>query len=293
MDAVCVKGDWGVVVSQDIDKNLQGVLVYHIRKYRGFTFILMPPLTFYNGIHLIYRENVKTHSKITYENEIIEDLISRLPKHDLYYQQYSPQIKNWNTLYWKDYKQSVRYSYIIDTEEGKDKIWNGLKGNVRRNIKKAEKLCYIETVDFDTFWKSLEKSFTERGKTPPFNKTVLERVCNAMSKNNRGKISVCKHKETNEILAGNFTVSDKNSTYYICGYYNPQGKEIGGLSYLLWDNIISTQSKYFDFEGSMIKDIEYFFRAFGGELTPHYKVWKVNNALLRFLLKFKKVDFLS
>jgi len=293
MDAVCIKGDWGVVVSQDVDKNLEGVLVYHIRKYRGFTFILMPPLTFYNGIYLNYRDNIKNHSKLTYENEIIEKLITQLPKHDLYYQQYSPQITNWNNLYWKEYSQSTRYSYIIDKSIGEDKLWEGLKGNVRRNIKKAEKLCRVETVDFDTFWKSCSLSFSERGKTPPFNKEVLQRLCAAMSSNGAGKIAVCRHKETNEILAGNFTVSDKKTTYYVCGYYNPKGKEIGGLSYLLWETILKMPTQFFDFEGSMIKDIEYFFRAFGGELTPHYKVWKVHNPLLKFLLKFKKVDFLS
>jgi len=292
MDAVCIKGDWGVVVAEDVDKNLEGVLVYHIRKYRGFTFILMPPMTFYNGIYLNYRKNIKQHSKITYGNEIIKKLIAQLPKHDLYYQQYSPQIQNWTPLLWEGYSQSSRYTYRIDTRQGEEQMWENLKGNVRRNIKKSEKTCVIENVDFATFWESCKESFTARQKSPPFNKKVLEDLCEAMMAKGAGQINVCKHKETGKILAGNFIAKDKNCSYYVSGFYNPEGKEIGGLSYLLWHNIKNCSTDIFDFEGSMIKEIEYFFRAFGGELTPNYKVWKIHNPLLKFLLKFKKVDFL-
>jgi len=290
MDAVCIKGDWGVVVSLDKDKNLEGVLIYHIRKYRGFTFILMPPMTFYNGIYLNYRNNIKNHSKITFENTIIPKLLNKLPKHDLYYQQYSPQLKNWNSLYWKKYSQSTRYSYIINTQKGEAALWDELKGNVRRNIKKSKAVCSIEDVNFERFWESLESSFNQRNKKPPFNKSVLSGLCKKMLENKVARLAVCKKNETGEVLAGTFTVSDKNCTYYVCGFYSPTNKEIGGLSYLLWQNIIDAPTSLFDFEGSMIKEIEYFFRAFGGDLTPHYKIWKVNNPIVRFLLKFKKVD---
>jgi len=219
--------------------------------------------------------------------------MSQLPKHDLYYQQFSPQIKNWTPLMWEGYTQSSRYSYIVDTTKGEENLWEGLKGNVRRNIKKAEKICTIEETDFNTFWDSLNESFGARDKTPPFNKTVLKKLCESMLALGKGKINVCKHNETGKILAGNFIANDENCSYYVCGYFNPEGKEIGGLSYLLWYNIVNCSTPQFDFEGSMIKEIEYFFRAFGGELTPHYKVWKIHNPLLKFLLKFKKVDFLS
>jgi len=291
MDAVCIKGDWGISVSQDKDQNLEGVLVYHIRKYRGFTFILMPPLTFYNGIYIKYRSNIKEHSKITFENKITEKLISQLPKHDLYYQQFHPQFSNWSSLYWKGFSQTTRYSYIIDCH--KEDLWSSLKGNVRRNIKKAEIECDIESCSFDKFWESVVQAFKLRNKSVPFNKVVLQNLVMAMQKIEAGKITICRHKKTKEILAGNFIVTDKLSSYYVCGFYNPKGKEIGALSYLLWQNINTAPSKIFDFEGSMIKDVEYFFRAFGGSLCPHSRISKVHNPLLKFLLKFKKVDFLE
>jgi hypothetical protein len=46
--------------------------------------------------------------------------------------------------------------------------------------------------------------------------------------------------------------------------------------------------KYFDFEGSMLPQIEIFFRGFGGQLVPYYN--RINKAKLplEILLKFYK-----
>ena len=118
------------------------------------------------------------------------------------------------------------------------------------------KTCVFETVDFDTFWLSLEESFNLRNKKPPFNKSVLIKLYELAKTNNSGSLTVCRHIESNTILAGTFTMSDKNKTYYICGYYNPTHKELGALSYLLWENITNCTTPIFDFEGSMIKEIE-------------------------------------
>ena len=43
--------------------------------------------------------------------------------------------------------------------------------------------------------------------------------------------------------------------------------------------------KYFDFEGSMVPQIERYFRGFGGKLTPYYRINKAKLPL-EILLKF-------
>lgn len=292
MDAVCVKGDWDVVIAKDTDGNIEGVLVYHIRKYRGFTMILMPPMTFYNGIYFNYRNNIKSHSKIGFENKITKKLLNQLPKHDLYYQQYSTAYHNWLPLYWLGYNQTTRYTYTIDSSKNSnDVLWSKLKGNVRRNIKKAEVSCEIINVGFQKFWNELANSYSKRKN--PFQKNLIERLYKNLSDDKCCDLNLVKHKETNKILAGCFIAYDNSVSYYVCGFFNPDGKEIGALSFLLWQKIISSQTKQFDFEGSMIQEIEYFFRAFGGKLTPHYRVWKINSSILKFIFKFKKLPFLN
>lgn len=291
MDAVCLKGSWDAVIAKDTDGNPEGVLVFHQRNYKGFKLILMPPITFYNGIHFFYKENQKDHSQITFENRVTEKLLSLLPKHDLYYQQYNPSIKNCLVQLWQKYNLSTRYTYRINADAPKEKLWDGLKGNVRRNIKKSREICVIKASDFERFWKNLEQSF--RGRHNPFQKKLLASLTSSLKEIDGCKISVCEHKETGKVMAGSIIAYDKDVSYYVCGFFNPDGKEIGALSHLLWHNITTCNTKTFDFEGSMIKEIEYFFRAFGGQLTPHYKVWKIHSPILRFIFKFKRLPFIQ
>jgi len=291
MDAVCISGNWDVVIAKDTDGNVEGVLVYHYRNYRGFKLILMPPLTFYSGIYFNYRKNIKSHSKIGFEIKITEKLFNQLPKHDLYYQQYSTKINNWLPQYWSGYKQSTRYTYTLPTSNNKDVLWNNLKGNVRRNIKKAESTCTVIKTDIGRFWSELEKCYTERKN--PFQKNLIERLYNNLYDINKCELNLVEHNQTKKILSGSFIAYDNNVSYYVCGFFNPNGKEIGALSYLLWQNISKSKTNYFDFEGSTIKEVEYFFRAFGANLTPHYRVWKINSKILKLLFKFKKLPFLN
>jgi len=130
----------------------------------------MPILTAYGGIFLNYPEGSKAHSKISFDNKVIPALISQLPKVDFYYQQYHSSFNNWLPLYWSGYKQSTRYTYQIDLTQDKTEIWDAFKGNVRTNIRKAEKITTIEEIEFDKYWEHLEKSNRIRNKKNPFNK---------------------------------------------------------------------------------------------------------------------------
>ena len=294
MDLSCIKGDWDVVISQDADDNLEGILVYHIRKYKGFTFILMPPQTFYSGIYYNYRDNPKTHSKISFENNVTEKLLSQLPKHDLYYQQYSPQVRNSLFHLWKNYNVSTRYTYLLNIRDrSEEQLWSQLKTKTRNKIRKAISLTEVITIDFDTFWTNCEAAFSVKNQSVPFNKTVLSDAYKNFFHVGQCEIKACINSETKKILAATYMTKDHEATYYVAGYYISEKNDSGALSYLLWDNIKNCTTPIFDFEGSMIKSVEYFFRAFGGELTPHYKVWKINSPILKFITRFKKLPFLD
>ena len=45
----------------------------------------------------------------------------------------------------------------------------------------------------------------------------------------------------------------------------------------------------FDFEGSMVKNIEQFYRAFGAEQKPYFHITKTSSSLLRIKDAFKEV----
>jgi lipid II:glycine glycyltransferase (peptidoglycan interpeptide bridge formation enzyme) len=85
-------------------------------------------------------------------------------------------------------------------------------------------------------------------------------------------------------------VYDKNNCYYLLGGVN-KNSGIQGINNLLIQKSIEKAKevgcKTFDFEGSMLKGVEKFFRGFGPELVPYYTVNKATLPLEIFL-KYKK-----
>ena len=86
-----------------------------------------------------------------------------------------------------------------------------------------------------------------------------------------------------------YLVWDKKSAYYIAGGSPKEVRTSGAMPLLLWEAIkfSSKVTKYFNFEGSMIKPIERFFRAFGGEQVPYFEITKINSKFISFAKTFK------
>jgi len=291
MDAACIKGEWDVILQQNVAGELEGVLVYHIRRYYGMTLILMPPMTAYNGIHILFPSNLKEYSKVSFQNRVTEALIDKLPKHSLYYQQYHTDYTNWLPLYWKGYKETTRYTYILDTRPGKEVLTRGLRDNLRRSIASAEKTCEIVDIDIETFITETKLAFESKGKPVPINVEVLRRLDSAFKDSGQIEIRACRHKETGKLLSGIILAQDKKSSYYLSSFHH--ATVTGSLAYLLWDSIFMKDRDVFDFEGSIIKGIEFYLRSFGGTLTPHYRIYKVPNPLLSLGLKIFKPHFFA
>jgi len=91
-------------------------------------------------------------------------------------------------------------------------------------------------------------------------------------------------------LSAALCVYDKNTAYYLLGGYDYENKHHGAGALVIWESIKYAKSiglKEFDFEGSMVPQIERYFRGFGGRLTPYFRVNKAKLPL-EILLKFVK-----
>ena len=77
-----------------------------------------------------------------------------------------------------------------------------------------------------------------------------------------------------------------NLSYYILGGYDVDERHHGASAIAMWEAIKFTKEELglnqFDFEGSMVQQIERFFRKYGGKLTPYTVSWtKPSVRLLR------------
>jgi hypothetical protein len=277
MDAVCGENNWDVILVEKGGKCIAS-LPYTITKDRMFKGVSMPLLTQTNGIWLSYPAKQKYTSKLNYEKDIINQIISKLEllNLDFYIQNYNYDFTNWIPFYWKGYSQTTRYTYVIDDLSNMDKVYEEIDGKIRTQIKKAEKVVSVkEDCSIEIFYSLLSMTFARQKIKMPYPLDLVKKIDNACKENNCRKIFYAEDKD-GKIHAAIYLIWDDNSVYYLMGGANPELRNSEATTLLLWHalNFASTFRNKFDFEGSMIEPIEKFFKAFGSVQKPYFKIWK-------------------
>jgi len=189
---------------------------------------------------------------------------------------------------WRKFKVVPGYTYILDLDRSLDDIYKNMTDERRNDIKKGVKdeLIVEKTNDYNIVKSLVIKTFLRQKKE--INKEMINKILFDFANNNNSFAFVTfKDKEP---IATVFCVHDKQTSYYLLGGYNFENKHHGAGPLALWESIRYSKEiglKYFDFEGSMITQIEKYFRGFGGKLTPYYRINKAKLPI-EILLKFFK-----
>ena len=287
LDAVC--GDvWDVCLIEKGGK-IYATMPYRIKKRYGFTLLDQPPLTQNLGPWIA--PSTAKYSKILGQRkDLMEALISQLPKHHHFSQNWHYSLTNWTPFYWKGFKQTTYYTYIFDDLSNKDLIWSEMKENIRTDIRKAQKLGLSVYTDLsiEDFISLNNKTFERQNIASSYSEYFLKNLLKiAISRNQcRWFISQDKKKKNH---AGVLIVWDENSAYYLLGGSDPNLRNSGAMSLCMWEAIkfASTIVKKFDFEGSMIESVERYFRAFGAVQKPYFHITKTPSNILRIAKALK------
>ena len=139
LDAACGKDNWDVIIVEN-GGNIVASLPYTLEKKYGFYISRMPILTQKLGPWIRYPEGQKYSTKLEYEKKIFNELIKQIPsKIDLFLQAFDYSITNWLPFYWNGFKQTTRYTYVLDNLHNLDVIKENFSHSKRQNLKKAEK----------------------------------------------------------------------------------------------------------------------------------------------------------
>ena len=276
--------EWGVAIAEK-GNEVVGFMPYCVRKKKSFSLITHPVLTPYQGVWLMYPEDQKYTNRLSFEKEVITDLISQLPKVDSFHQKFLPGFTNWLPFYWKGYVQSTRYTYIIKDLSDTQQIFNDFKENIRREIRKAGKKLTVRKTDAIDLLLSMKKTaYQENNKEYPISDDFLSKVFDFTQQHNCGELLIAEDEQKN-VHSVLFFVWDQHSAYYLQGVTEGRFKTTGSMSLLLWEAIQRSArvTKAFNFEGSMVEPIERYFRAFGGEQTPYFEIKKTSSKLLKLI----------
>ena len=248
----------------------------------GFRILDLPPLTQTLGIY-IPASDAKLSKRLEKEKKILNKIIEMIPKG--YNCNFRLDIDNQYILpfIWKGFKVIPKYSYRIENLKDLDVIWNGFKENIKTDIRKAQKKVIIrEDLSIDALIKMQTKSFSRQGRRMPIDIELIKSIDDILIECNARKL-LCAVDEEGNIHAAAYFVFDKRRCYYLMGGGDPEFRNSGAASLLIWEGIkfAHNHSEIFDFEGSMIESIERFFRGFGAVPRVYYNVTKLN-VILQF-----------
>lgn len=277
----------------DNNGQLIGGFVLSKEKLFGLNFYRPPRLM--STISLFYKNSAKNYSKhIGEEKKLMQLLLNffnELPYHiiTLYF---PTEFRDMQPFIWNKYKVIPSYTYIINLSNSIEEIEGKFSPERRNDIKKAIKdgvVCkhehkpeIVKQLVLNTFSRK-QKIIDSR----LFDKLLFEF---ADSNNSVTYISYLNDRP----IAAVFCIYDNSKIYYILGGYDNSYKHQGAGAIAVYSAIKYAKEigiKHFDFEGSMLPEVEKYFRGFGGNLTPYYSINKAKLPLEIVLKFFKRSVF--
>lgn len=171
-----------------------------------------------------------------------------------------------------------------------EEVYKKLKPALQRQIKKATKnLVHVESDDITLFYSLYEKTFLKQHIKPAFKFSDFERVWKFCKKNNAGQIYFCKD-DVGNIHAALLLVYDADKAYYLAGGTDANFYGSGAMSYLMWHAIQKSMEMgklFFDFEGSMLPNVNRFFQNFSGDEIKYLSISKIDSIWYAWIKKMK------
>lgn len=273
------------------DNELIGGFHYYVFQKFGFNLAVNPPFTPNNGL-FFRNDSLNKSNQLTFEKKIIELLANYIKEHPakLFVAKLAPKYKDTQPFHWNKLSVKVKYTYHLDITLSDEVLLNNLTSEKRKSLNKAIKdnITIKRETDMSKVKEIVLKTF--KRKNEKLNEAILDKILSDFA-NEQNTFAFVAY-DNGKPKAASFCVYDNNTAYYLLGGYDDEERHHGAGVSCMWQSIKHAQSlglKTFDFEGSMIPEVERYYREFGGDLVPYYEVLK-SNFLFSLYRKIKKQD---
>lgn len=275
-------GKWGVAEVRRGGAVVASWPYVRTRSRTGKTYLTMPPLTMCLG-PWTEDSDAREYGRLSREEELFGELTEGLPRFDCLVHDCPPDLGNWLPFHWRGFSQTTRYTYVLEDLSDLDALWSGFQGQVRRNVRKAEQLLSVrDDFGFDVLYRLFEATYRRQGLSAPVGSGLARRLFRACEENRAGKAYFAED-ASGQIHAAIFVVWNQDSAYYLFGGSEPEFATSQGMTLLFWHALqeMAARTKCFDFEGSMSRPIERYFRSFGARQVPYFRLEKVSPRMRR------------
>lgn len=280
MDAACP--NWDIVIVEN-KGHPEAVFSFQTEKKAGLKLMRNPPLCPYWGPFFLFQETDE-RKQWKKEEETLQQLWSQLPKWDYFQFTTHPGFQNFLPFSQNGFTNTNRLTYLLNLYQSEQELINNLQSRLRNYIRKAAQSLTIETgrpKDLSVFMAWHQRSFSKKGVPYPFSQSLIEKLLSAAESHDASLFQTA-YDEEKRPVAMLWTPYDATTGYHLLAATAPDCTVNGALALLVRNAIFQLKQKglaYYDFEGSMDKGIEQFFRKFGGERVP-YLLFEQNKSLL-------------
>jgi Acetyltransferase (GNAT) domain len=285
LDVVCQKGKWGVFLFEK-NNEIVAASTYFLCQKAGLTYMVQPPLTPYSGIWWQEKLFNKKYQQYHHVKTILNQWIAQFPNVTFFQQQYHYNLTDWQPFYWQGFQQTTRYTYILNLLQGAEQLFSHFHDTTKRKIRKAtdrnlEILRFeseTDTTVFDTFYHLNTLTFQKQGLKNPIHPALFKRL-DAVLKEKQQRTIYLARDAAGRYYATLYLVYDSKTAYYLAGGVDTSILNNNALFLLLWKAIQDAAQRVptFDFEGSMLPQIEPIFRSFGATQMPYFRIFKAKN----------------
>lgn len=278
LDVVCEGGHWDAVLIQKGERTI-AALPFFLKQKLGWKYITMPQLCKQLGPYLL-----PEYRSLKWEMRLYKDLIAQLPAGLAAFEQnFNYSVTNWLPFYWKGFKQTTLYSYILSLSDSEALIFKNIEKNYRQKIRSAEASLNIRhDLPLTELHRLMGLSFERQGLKPPIALSFLQKLYNALAEQDCCKLFFATNPNTHEVHSAALLVWDRCSAYYLISGDDPDLRASGAAVLLKWTAIQYAKKvvnvPIFDFEGSMLRGVEQGRRDFGAQQRPYFRIryeWSV------------------
>lgn len=288
LDAVCEGGRWEMAQVERAGRTA-GVWPIFIKEKWGQRYVTMPPLCRMMGPYL-HPDDLGTR----HERSIMEALMDQLPRLQALAQDCHHQFENWLPLYWRGFRQTTRYSYVLTNTGNIEDTISGLASDYRTNkIPKAQRRVQVEaTENLEAFLSVHNGSYIRQGMKPPVEPQLLNRLDEALREQHRRRIFWALDRDDGAPHAAAYIAWDDRSAWLLMAGEHPEKRQSAASVLVTWEAIRYAFEELglpeFNFAGSMIQSVERVRRQFGAVQRPYFRIekewswfWRVGKSILR------------
>jgi Acetyltransferase (GNAT) domain len=260
---------------------------------KGITYLTNPPYTPHIGLTYINPAE-KLHQQYTFTKKIQEGIANYIDAHckTFTYIALAPEIIDSQTFTWHQFNVVPNYTYQMDLSQTEQQLLENMSSKKRNSYKKAIKdgIFTKRITDFTILKTLISNTFSRKKKKIDSNliDTILFQFANEDN-------SFCFCSYENETpIAASFCIFYNQKCYYLLSGYNHLNKHQGAGIMAVYNAMCWAKKnniRIFDFEGSMLPEVEDYFREFGGELIPYNTINKAYGIYKKPMRLFKGNQF--